>query len=265
MLPPPRGSWLSESGVAIPFCCCSAKASEWWMRWRQPALLAVRKMVRSLRSTSSGYTGGIVVRLPEPIMVDSHPPGFTETQSRDSCSAVQRGTALVSLFHEEREAFAGLRCVHPGSVAEPYAGLLAHNCHMTVAMERFHGGPVSLRVVAEKTVDRGTDGERYAREILLSNEKGEIVQYGIVCLDLSPLPAASRQAILGKDQPLGRILIASGLHREVQAVELLEVTPGPAFGGLMQASGATYGRVAEIRLDGQSAVELLEVVPAFAT
>jgi chorismate-pyruvate lyase len=220
-------------------------------------------VTRSLNSIESGYTGQVVVRLPEPIMVDSHSSEFAETQSREPCSAVRRGHALVALFHEESEDFARLRCVQAGGVAEPYVGLLAHNCHMTVAMERFHGGPVSLQVVAERNVDQGPDGERYAREILLSNEKGEIVQYGIVCLDLSPLPAASRQAILGKDQPLGRILIASGLHREVQAVELLEVIPGSAFGGLMQASGATFGRVAEIRLDGQPAVELLEVVPAF--
>ena len=96
----------------------------------------------------------------------------------------------------------------------------------------------------------------------MSRGDGTVVQYGIVRIDLSPLPAASRDAILQKGEPLGRILIASGVHRQVQAVELLEITPGPAFARLMNANGVTYGRVAEIRLDGRPAVELLEVAPS---
>lgn len=178
--------------------------------------------------------------------------------------AVARAKALIELFHDDQQAFAGLQVVGAADMPEPYAGLLAHNSHMTVAMERYHGGPVSLRVVAERNVPGGeATAGAYAREILLANESGTIVQYGIVRIDLSPLPEASRDAILRKGEPLGRILIASGMHREVQAVELLKLTPGPAFGDVMEAHGPTYGRVAEIRLDGRPAVELLEVVPSF--
>ena len=178
--------------------------------------------------------------------------------------AVERAANLISLFHDESEAFAELRGVASADVPEPYAGLLAHNSHMTVAMERFHGGPVSLTVVSERTQEpTGTTSGSYAREILLSRGDGTVVQFGIVRIDLSPLPAASRDAILQKGEPLGRILIASGVHRQVQAVELLEITPGPAFARLMNANGVTYGRVAEIRLDGRPAVELLEVAPSF--
>ena len=176
-----------------------------------------------------------------------------------------RAESLISLFHGKEENFAGLREVDAERVPEPYAGLLAHNSHMTVAMERYHGGPVYLTVVAEGTTEpAGANAGSYAREILLSRADGTVVQYGIVRIDLSPLPAASREAILSKEEPLGRILIASGVHRDVQAVQLLELAPGTAFAELMKAKQPTYGRVAEIRLDGRPAVELLEVVPSFA-
>ena len=197
-------------------------------------------------------------------MADSLPAESTAAENEASCSAVRRAKDLVSLFHHEAEGFAGLQGVAASDAPEPYAGLLVHNSHMTVAMERFYGGPVRLRVVAELTAGGVPFGGSYAREILLANGDGRVVQYGIVRIDLSVLPAASREAILGKGDPLGRILIASGMHRDVHEVELLEVTPGPAFGQLMQASAVTYGRVAEIRLDGRPAVELLEVVPSFA-
>lgn len=197
-------------------------------------------------------------------MADSHPhpPAL---RSPLASTAVTRATSLIEVFHPEGDAFAQLQAVPAAEVPQPYADLLAHNSHMTVAMEQFHGGPVSLRVVAEREMGADAGGRSYAREILLANGEGRIVQYGIVRMDLSPLPAASREAILNKTEPLGRILIASGMHREVQAVELLQVSPGPAFGQLMEAGEPCYGRVAEIRLDGRPAVELLEVVPAFSS
>ncbi len=197
-------------------------------------------------------------------MADASPADSTASRNETDCPAVRRAGELVSLFHPDVEGFARLRSAVAADVPEPYAGLLAHNSHMTVAMERFHGGPVSLRVVAEHAAAEGASEGRYAREILLANGDGRVVQYGIVRIDLSALPAASREAILEKGAPLGRILIASGMHRDVHEVELLEVTPGPGFGQLMEASAATYGRVAEIRLNGRPAVELLEVVPSFA-
>ena len=196
-------------------------------------------------------------------MADSSPADSVASKNEADGAAAQRARQLISLFRKDVEAFAGLRGVVAADVPEPYAGLLAHNSHMTVAMEWFHGGPVSLRVVAECTAGEDATGGSYAREILLANGDGRVVQYGIVRIDLSPLPAASREAILGKGEPLGRILIASGMHRDVQAVELLQVVPGTAFGQLMGASQPTYGRVAEIQLDGRPAVELLEVVPSF--
>lgn len=192
----------------------------------------------------------------------SSPPACSE--SATGRSAVERAAELISIFHDNPQAFAGLEEVAASAVPEPYVGLLAHNSHMTVAMERFHGGPVSLRVVAEGGRAESSTEDAYAREILLANGDGKVVQYGIVRIDLSPLPALARDRILQKREPLGRILIESGVHRDVQAVELVHLAPSSAFAGLLEADGPTYGRVAEMRINGRPAVELLEVVPSFA-
>jgi hypothetical protein len=160
-------------------------------------------------------------------------------------------------------------------VPQPYRGLLDHSSHMTVAMERFHGGPVALRVVA--TADgTAADPTAYSREILLIGPAGTVVQHGIVRLDLRHVNDDVAAAIRAARVPLGRILIDAGLLRDVQRVQLLEVSPGPHLAALFagaarsgpienaQPVGRTFGRVAEISLAGRPAVELLEIVAPVA-
>jgi len=177
---------------------------------------------------------------------------------------VGRAEALVRLFHSQPAAFAGFA---PAAADELPAGcreLLAHTSHMTVAMERFHGGPVRLRVVARH---EDADG-RYAREILLTTPAGRIVQHGIVRLDLARLDPETAAAIRNESVPLGRILIAAGLFCDVHGVELLRIRPaaellavcGGGAGGKTGNSLETFGRVATIGVAGQAVVELLEIV-----
>lgn len=130
---------------------------------------------------------------------------------------------------------------------------------MTVAMERHHRGPVSLRVV--QVADGTADGRGYAREIILARGDGMVVQYGIVRIDLSVIDAATAAAIRAAEVPLGRLLIEAGLLREVHDVSLLEVVPGTGLRRLFGGDGATrtFGRVAEISLSGRPAIELLEI------
>jgi chorismate-pyruvate lyase len=134
---------------------------------------------------------------------------------------------------------------------------------MTLAMERFHGGPVQLIVAARRDCDDG----RYAREILLTGPDGRIVQYGIVRIALDRLPIATATAIRLESEPLGRILTSAGLLCDVHDVHVLRVVSGPDFASIMGSpDGAeTFGRVATIRLDSQPIIELLEIVaPATA-
>jgi chorismate-pyruvate lyase len=157
--------------------------------------------------------------------------------------------------------FGRLHAVHPDAVPDVPRRLLDHRSHMTVAMERFHGGAVALRVVAERPVAAGP-GERYAREILLARGDGMVMQHGIVRIDLDAVPTPTAAAIRERRLPLGRILIDAGLLCDVQDVRLLEVTAGPHLAALFGRAAGTvaYGRVAEIRVAGVAAVELLEIV-----
>lgn len=188
--------------------------------------------------------------------------------SPSPAGAVDRAVELVRLVAEPGPAFASFRAVEAAEVPEPARGLLDHSSHMTVAMERFHGAPLGLRVVARADGPRGSgDKPWYAREILLLSPRGEVVQYGIVRIDLTHVDATTAAAIRAARIPLGRVLIDAGLLREVHDVRLLEVIPGPRleslFGRLPEpgvVAAPTWGRVAQISLGGHPAVELLEVV-----
>jgi hypothetical protein len=45
-------------------------------------------------------------------------------------------------------------------------------------------------------------------------------------------------------------------------VNLLEIEPGPHLRGLVGGAGRSFGRVAEIAVDGRPTIELLEIVVA---
>lgn len=168
---------------------------------------------------------------------------------------VVRAVELVRLFSTSA-AFGTLRPVPTHEVPEPARTLLDHHSHMTAAMERVHGS-VSLRVVA--TSPEG----RYAREIVLEDRAGGVVQYGIVRIDLTAIDDSVAREIRAARRPLGRILIDGGVLREVNDVALVEIVPGPHLRDVLDlpdGGGPLYGRVAEIQLNGRKAVELLEIV-----
>lgn len=171
-------------------------------------------------------------------------------------AAVARAESLVALFSDVRE-FGFVRGVDAADVPPPHRGLLDHQSHMTVAMERFHGGPVTLRVVATRPAS-GVDAG-YAREILLLDQRGRPIQYGIVRIDLGMVPPAVADRIRAADTPLGRVLIDAGCLCTVQDVKFLDILGGPHLAALI-GPGRTFGRVATIAVGGRPAVELLEVV-----
>jgi len=173
---------------------------------------------------------------------------------RHGVHPASRAADLVGLFASPPAAFGTISCVSAAAVPEPFRSLLDHESHMTVAMERHHGGPVTLRVVAESAAPDG----RYAREILLVGPAGRVVQFGIVRIDLRAVDATTAARIRAAAEPLGRILLDAGVLCSVGDVALLEITPGPH---LMPFIGPqpTFGRVAAITLDGRAAIELLEI------
>jgi len=86
------------------------------------------------------------------------------------------------------------------------------------------------------------------------------VQYGIVRIDLAAVDPATAAAIRRAAAPLGRILIEAGLLCDVHRVSFVRITPGPHLDGILAMPGPLSGRVAEILVGGQPAIELLEVV-----
>jgi hypothetical protein len=168
-----------------------------------------------------------------------------------------RAAELVGLFVTPAEEFGTIVPIAAERVPEPFRSLLDHDGHMTEAMERHHGGEVTLRVVSEAV----GPGDRYAREILLDRPGGGVVQHGIVRLDLGAVDATSADRIRAHAAPLGRILAEAGMLCRVSDVELVQVVPGPHLRPLIGAR-PTFGRVAGISVDGRPAVELLEIVAA---
>jgi chorismate-pyruvate lyase len=139
-----------------------------------------------------------------------------------------------------------------------YRRLLAHNDHMTVALESYHKTPVNVEALAE-----WRDEASYARCSLLSRQSdGAVVQFGIMRIWLTDLPAQAQEQIASKRSPLGRILIEHNLLREVELITLWEIDPGSVLRQHLGLSGKspTYGRTAQILVDERPTVQLLEIV-----
>lgn len=166
--------------------------------------------------------------------------------------------ALLALIEGDSRELGEFSEVNAQSMPTKFQQLLDHNEHMTIAVEGFHGCPISVQVLHSRI-----ENSVYIREILLRRTTDQqVVQYGIVRLQLNALDPLPRQAILDERIPLGRILIEHNVLREVELVDLWKVTMGPKLTKLFNAEVAaiTYGRTAMIYFGNQPALELLEIV-----
>ena len=164
---------------------------------------------------------------------------------------------LVGPFYENPEELGLFEQVEAEEIATPYRELLDHNAHMTVTMEDFHGGPVDVRVLATRH-----DGSLYSRKILLSRQyDGRVVMFGVPRLNLDVLSPEVRAEIESQRTPLGRVLINHNVLREVELIALWRVKIGGDLARLFgqTAGDIVYGRTALIHLNGEPAVELLEI------
>ena len=145
-----------------------------------------------------------------------------------------------------------------GDVPQPYRGLLVHDQHMTVTVERFYGEPVNVKVLETRH-----DGDDYARKILLTlRDAGTVVQFGIVRIDLGLLAPPVRAQIEAGRIPLGRVLIENDVLRTVRPVGYFRVVPSAAmceWFGLAEPV-PTYGRIGVIDTDGRPAIRVAEVL-----
>ena len=177
----------------------------------------------------------------------------------------QSGPDLAELFvlFPPADYLRALKAVSPAQMPQPYRGLLVHEHHMTVTVEKHHGGAVDVRILARRHT-----GDIYARKILLAlHRTGRVVQFGIMKINLRYCNQQVREEIVAGQTPLGRILIQHNVLRRIEPTGFLRVIPDPAmmkwFG--LDKPVPTYGRLAIIHCNDQPAVELLEIVtPASA-
>ncbi len=174
-----------------------------------------------------------------------------------TCAEQPKLDTLIALFFPSSEPLGKFREVPPEKLPEPYDRLLAHEHHMTVTVEAFHRDVVDVQVL-----ERQTTSTHYAREILLVRRgDGRVVQYGIMRIRRAAVSPEVWEQIAAEGTPLGHVLISHGVLREVHLRRLWEVQLGPRLREVFGEDAQTiYGRTAMIDLDGEPAIELLEIV-----
>ena len=147
--------------------------------------------------------------------------------------------------------------VPASTVPDPYKEMLAHDHHMTIEMERYHGCSVDVTVL-----DQTAHDHIYARKIVLTrSDNGRPVQFGIVRFDFEYVTQAVKEEILAGQIPLGRVLIDHNVLRHIDLGAILKVKPGPDLAQLLEMPEEceTYGRLATIFCNRHPAVDLLEI------
>lgn len=166
--------------------------------------------------------------------------------------------ALASLFYASLDELGQFTEVDPSEMPATARKLLWHDEHMTETVEAFHGTPVDVTVLQTNNTPT-----HYARRILLSRQSdGQVVQFGIVRLNVGSLVSEVREEIERQETPLGRILIRHNVLRQVRPMSLWRVVPGADLRKLfgLGETEVCFGRTALIYCDGLPAVELLEIV-----
>jgi chorismate-pyruvate lyase len=181
----------------------------------------------------------------------------TDHHSADADLFTPSAARLATLFYSDLSELGRFEPVTVDELPPQYRTLLAHQDHMTVALESCHESLVTVNVL-----DEWRDEASYARSSVLSRQSdGSVVQFGIMRIWLGDLPAAAQQEITGKRVPLGRVLISHNLLREVELMTLWEIEPGPVLKKRLRLKNddPIYGRSAQILVDERPTVQLLEI------
>lgn len=148
--------------------------------------------------------------------------------------------------------------VKPEEMPEAYRKLLVHHDHMTTVLSKYHNHPVELKVLQHEI-----NGDVYRRKIILAaGEPENVVEFGIVRIDLRFTPDAVREAIIERKTPLGDILIQHNVLRRIDPRWYIKIPAGSELLRDLQhrPEHEVFGRVGTIYCDDQPALELLEVV-----
>lgn len=165
---------------------------------------------------------------------------------------------MAQLYYPTVADLGCFRELSPEDMPPTFRQLLAHDRHMTLAVESFHGCLVNVVVLDSRRTEN-----HYIRKILLTRTSDdEVVMFGIVRIMRCLLEPAIREKVEGEQIPLGRILIEHNVMRNVRLLSLWKVEPGKDIQRLfgMSTPMTCYGRTALLYLDTLPAIELLEIV-----
>jgi hypothetical protein len=130
---------------------------------------------------------------------------------------------ITAPFYSSLAELGEFELVEAADIPEDYQTLLAHDDHMTVTVEAFHGSLVDVQVLDERR-----EGDVYTRASLLVRQSDRaVVQFGIMRINLAGLSAVVRREIEERGTPLGRILIRHNVMRHVKLFKLWRIWPGP--------------------------------------
>jgi chorismate-pyruvate lyase len=150
--------------------------------------------------------------------------------------------------------------VEAAAVPEPYQSLLVHGSDMTSTLEKFHHEKLHVEVLS-----RHTQGQGYFRAVVLRlDQSGRRVEFGAIKIMLDLFPFEARQEILRERQPLGRILIESGVAFTSQPREYLRLVSDDFINGTLDLTGPQflYGRRnALVDPWNQPLAEIMEILP----
>lgn len=150
----------------------------------------------------------------------------------------------------------GAGLITPADMPPAVRSLLVHEEHMTLRLKSTHGVDLALCVLAEKR-----HAGVYSREILLQRKDTQAsVEFGIVRIQESELPAEVVERIVRREQPLGDILVDANLLRRIEPRWFYrfstESEPARALG-----CATAFGRLGVIYCDDRPAIEVLEAIP----
>ena len=167
--------------------------------------------------------------------------------------------AIVSLAREPFGAsiISSYTAVAAESLEEPFRTLLVHHDHMTEVLFAYHGKAVGLNVLRRTQI-----ADTYTRLIILTaHDSEQVIETGIVRINLGLLSAPVRQEIMDAEKPLGSILIDHDVLRRIEPKWYFRLERScPMLDHFGSGVSRAYGRVGLIHCDHQPAIELLEVV-----
>ena len=167
---------------------------------------------------------------------------------------------LTRLFYPSLDVLGQFEEINEDDLPPVYGKLLAHDQHMTVTVESYHGCPVDVHVLHSCRTPT-----HYQRNSLLTRHTdGQVVLFAILRAAVSLLAPEVRQEIESETTPLGRILIQRNVLRNVRLMSLWKVAPADKLREFFQLdhSEACYGRTALLYCDAVPVMELLEIVTA---